>query len=81
MTLKHEKDNMKLREENLAIKKRMVELEEEKMQQNNRMELLVTALLRQVGGAPLPSQEVTPERGDRPADVVDQTAPFRRVTE
>ena len=69
-TLKQEEDNRKLREENLAIRKQMPELEKEKMQQNNRMELLMTTLLRQVGGAPLPSQaadqETTPERGGRP---------------
>ena len=32
-------------------KKQMMELEKEKMQQNNRMEQLVTALLRQMGGS------------------------------
>ena len=46
---------------------------------------MTTALLRQVGGAPLPSQvadqETTPVSGDRPATVVDQVAAFRRATE
>ena len=71
MTLKQEEDNRKIRDENLATKKQMMVLEKEKMQQNNRMRLLMTALLRQVGGAPLPSQaanqETTPVRGGRPA--------------
>ena len=46
---------MGLREENLATKKQVVELEKEKMQQNTRMRLLMTMLMKQVGGAPLPS--------------------------
>ena len=84
MTPKQEKCNRKLREKNLAIRKQMLELEKEKMQHNNRVELLMTAMLRQVGGAPLPSQaadqKMTPERGGRPTGVADQAAAFRRVT-
>ena len=61
----------------------MLELEKEKLEQNDRM--LMIALLRQGVGAPLPSQatdqEMTPVRGGRPAAVVDQAAAFRRVTE
>ena len=85
MTLKQEEDNMKLTEENLAIKKQMMELGKEKMQHNNLMELLMIALVRQVGGVPLPSQaadqEMTPERRGRLEEVVDQAAAFRRMTE
>ena len=61
LTQKQEEDNRRLREENLAIRKQMLELEREKLEQNNRMELLMAALLRQVGGEPLPSQAVNEE--------------------
>ena len=50
LTLKQEEDNRRLKEENLAIRKQMVELEKEKWEQNNRMELLMGAMLRQLGG-------------------------------
>ena len=53
---KQEEDNRKLREENLAIRKQMVELEREKLQQNSRMEELMTAMLQKMGGV----QPVTP---------------------
>jgi hypothetical protein len=70
---KQEEDSRKLQEENLAIKKQMVELEREKLQQNSRMEELMqqnnrvmTAMLQKMGGvqpeapeSPL-SAEVTP---------------------
>ena len=49
LTLKQEEDNRRLKEENLAIRKQMVELEKEKWEQNNRMELLMGAMLRQLG--------------------------------
>ena len=74
LTLKQEEDNMTLREENLAIRKQMLELEKEQCAQNNRMELLMGAVLRQMGGQILPhaegSVEVTPEKGSRPAVVM-----------
>ena len=81
--LKQEKDNRRPKEENLAIKKQMVEPEKEKMQHNSRMEQLMTALLRQMGGdQSTPMQpagaEVTPERSIRPAAVSEQVAAFRR---
>ena len=47
LTLKQEEDNRKLREENIAIRKQMLELEREKLGQNNRMEQMM---------APVPSQ-------------------------
>ena len=65
----------------------MLELEKEKLEQNNRMELLMTALMRQVRGAPLSNQAVEEEmtpmhvRGGRPGAVIDQAAAFRRVVE
>ena len=49
LTLKQEEDNRTLREENLAIRKQMLELEKEQCAQNNRMELLMGAVLRQMG--------------------------------
>ena len=54
---KQEEDSRKLQEENLAIKKQVVELEKEKLQQNSRMEELLqqnnrvmTAMLQKMGG-------------------------------
>ena len=47
LTLKQE-DNRRLREENLAITKQMLELKKERWEQNNRMELLMGAVLRQM---------------------------------
>ena len=46
LTLKQEEDNRRLKEENLAIGRQMVELEKKNWEQTNRMELLVGALLR-----------------------------------
>ena len=62
LTLKQEEDTRRLREENLAIKKQMMELEKEKMQQNNRMEQLMAALVRQMGGDQLIPMQPTSER-------------------
>ena len=85
LTLKQEEDtcNRRLRKEGLVIKKQMVELEKEKMQQNSWVEQLMTALLRQMGGdQSTPMQPanaaVTPERSSRPAAVSEQAAAFRR---
>jgi hypothetical protein len=64
LALKQEEGNRRLREENLAIKKQMVELEKEKMQQNSRMEQLMTALLMQMGGGPAHSNATSQCRGD-----------------
>ena len=86
LTQKQEEDNRRLREENIAIRKQMLELEREKLGQNNRMEQLMAALLRQMGGdQSLPRQavsaEMTPERSSRPEAVIEQAATFRRTTE
>ena len=75
LALKQEEENRRLKEENLAIRKQMVELEQEKLQQNNRMEQLITAMLQQMGGGqPSAGQSVsaeqTPARPSRPAVVV-----------
>ena len=74
LTLKQEADNRRLRQENLAIRKQMLKLEKEKWEPNNRMELLMGAVLRQMGGQVLShatgSAEVTPEKGSRPAVVM-----------
>ena len=56
---KQEEENRRLREENLAIRKQMVELEREKLQQNSRMEQLMAAMLQQMGG-------VSPLMGNQP---------------
>ena len=76
LTLKQEEDNRRHKEENLAIRKQMVELEKEKWEQNNRMELMMGAMLRWLGGQALPvkpgSAEVTPVRGSRPAVVMPE---------
>ena len=62
---KQEEDNRRLREENLAIRKQMVELEREKLQQNSRMEQLMAAMLRQMGGVAASDTRVTSQcRGD-----------------
>ena len=70
LTLKQEEDNRRLREENLATRKQTLELEKEKWAQKNRMELLMGAVLRQMGGQSLPhaegSAEVTPEKDSQP---------------
>ena len=42
----------------------MMELEKEKVQQNSRMEQLVAALLRQMGGGPAHSEAATQCRDD-----------------
>ena len=55
LALKQEEENRRLREENLAIRKQMVELEKEKLQQNSRMEQLMTAYAGAVGRGPAPS--------------------------
>ena len=75
LALKQEEENRRLREENLAIRKQMVELEKEKVYQNGRMEQLMTALLKQMGGnQPCQGQPASPERtpakGSRAAVVV-----------
>ena len=76
LTLKQEEDNRRLKEENLAIRKQMLELEKEKWEQHNRTELRMGALLRQMGGQALPAEpgsvEVTPVRGSRPAMVIPE---------
>ena len=72
---KQEEDSRKLREENLAIRKQMVELEREKLQQNSRMEVLMNAMMQKMGGvqpvasgSPLDA-EVTPVK-NKPAVVM-----------
>ena len=54
----------------------MAELEKEKWEQNNRMELLLGALLRQLGGRALQAEpgsaEVTLVRDSRPAVVMPE---------
>jgi hypothetical protein len=78
LALKQEEENRRLREENMAIRKQMVELEKEKLDQNGRMEQLMTAMLQQMqqmgGGQPLGGQpasaEVTPVRPSKPAVVM-----------
>jgi hypothetical protein len=76
LTLKQEEDNRRLREENLAIRKQMLEVKKEKWEQDNRMELLIGAVLRQIGGQAVPdaswSAEVTPEKGNGPAVVMPE---------
>ena len=71
LTLKQEEDNRRLKKENPVIRRQMVELEKEKWEQNNRMELLMGAMLMQPGGQALQAEpgsaEVTPVRGSRPA--------------
>ena len=74
---KQEEDNKRLRGENLAIRKQMVELEKEKVQQNGRMEQLMTALLGQMRGdqssqGQPASPERTPARSGRTAVVVPE---------
>jgi hypothetical protein len=56
LTLKQEEDNRRLKEENLAIRRQMVEMEMEKWEQNNRMEQLMGALLMQLGGQALQAE-------------------------
>ena len=75
LALKQEEENRRLKEENLAIRRQMVELEKEKLQQNSRMEQLMAAMLQQMGGGqPFCGQpanaEVTPVRPSKPAVVV-----------
>ena len=74
--LKQEEANRRLNEENLAIRRQMVELEKEKWEQNNRMEQLMGAMLRQLGGlvvsAEPGSAEMAPVRGSRPVVVVPE---------
>jgi hypothetical protein len=78
LALKQEEENRRLREENLAIRKQMVELEKEKVHQNGRMEQLMSAMLQQMqqtgGGQPFGGQpasaEVTPVRPSKPAVVM-----------
>ena len=76
LTLKQEEANRRLNEENLAIRRQMVELEKEKWEQNNRMEQLMGAILGQLGGQVVPAEpgsaEMTPVRGSRPAVVVPE---------
>ena len=75
LAVKRDEENRRLREENLAIKQQMVELEREKQQQNNRMEQLMAAILKQMGGDQ-PSQmqpasaEVTPVKSNKAAVVM-----------
>ena len=71
LTIKQEEDNRRLREENLAIKKQMLELEKEKMQQNCRMEQLMTALLGQMReGQPIPMQAAS--NAEPPGDTSEE---------
>ena len=76
LTLTQEEDNRRPKEENLAIRRKMVELEKEKWEQNNRTEQLMGAMLRQLGGQVVSvepgSAEVTPVRGSRPVVVVPE---------
>lgn len=87
LTQKQEGDNRKPMEENAAIRRQMPELELEKLEQNNRMEQLMTALPCQVrGGQPSPmhtpiSAEVTPLKDRLDMSEEEQTADFRRQTE
>ena len=77
---KQEEENRRLMEENLAIRKRMEELEQEKLRQNSRMEQVMTAMLQQLqqmgGGQPWGGQpasaEVTPARPSKPAVVMPE---------
>ena len=80
LTLKQEEDNRRLKEENLAIRRQMVELEKEKWEQNNRTEQLMGAMLRQLGGQVVSTEpgsaEMTPVRGSRPVVVVPENLDF-----
>ena len=76
LTLKQEEDNRRLKEENQAIRRQMVEMEKARWEQDNRMERLMEALLLQLGGQALQaapgSSEVTPVRGSRPEVVMPE---------
>jgi hypothetical protein len=80
LALKQEEENRRLMEENRAIRKRMEELEQEKLQQNSRMEQVMTAMLQQLqqlgGGQPWGEQPasagVTPARPSKPAVVMPE---------
>ena len=76
---KQEEDSRKLKEENLSIRKQMVELEKEKLQQSSRMEELLqqnnrvmTAMLQKMGG-------VQPEAPGSP--LYAEVTPMKNKTE
>ena len=78
LALKQEEENRRLKEENLAIRKQMVELEQEKLQQNSRMELMMASMMQQMqqlgGGQPSAGQpvsaELTPAKPTKPTVVL-----------